>query len=511
MMHYRVVDGGMIEMVERAALYADHPAIITPEGAVAYSDLVEYSARVASVLLDGRPDLDGARVAFLSVAGYQYVVAQWGIWRAGGIAVPLATSHPRPELERLIRDCTPERILCDATLADRAREVGDRCGIPVTSIDDALTAAAGRHPIVSDGRPAMIIYTSGTTGKPKGVVTTHANINAQIGSLVEAWEWREDDRTLLVLPLHHVHGVINVVGCALWSGATIDVAVPFDAERTWARLSEGAVTVFMAVPTVYRRLIDAWDAMGRTDQQRAATACYGMRLFVSGSAALPVRVLDRWRVMTGHTLLERYGTSETGMVLSNPLHGERRAGTVGRELPGVEVRLGDREDSGGGDMGDEIARREGEILVLGEGVFSEYWNRPEETAAAFDGDWYRTGDVAVLENDSYRIIGRRSIDIIKTGGYKVSALEIEEVLRDHPAIGDCAVVGMPDEEWGELVCAAIEGAGDVVGEDEIRSWAKARLAPYKVPRAVVHLDALPRNAMGKVVKSDLRKLFAGHA
>ena len=508
MTDYRLVDGGMIEIVERAALYADQPAIITPEGALAYSDLVEYSARVASAMLHHRIDLDSARVAFLTSAGYHYVVAQWGIWRAGGIAVPLATSHPVPELERIIRDCSPELILCDSPFEQRAREVGDRCDVPVRTVDDAMTAAAGMHPTVSDDRPAMIIYTSGTTGQPKGVVTTHANIGAQINSLVEAWEWSPDDRTLLVLPLHHVHGVINVVGCALWSGAIIDVAVPFDAARTWARLAEGDVTVFMAVPTVYRRLIDAWDAMSRTDQQRAATACYGMRLFVSGSAALPARVLDRWRGMTGHTLLERYGTSETGMVLSNPLHGERRAGSVGNALPGVAVRLGGRGDRG--DMGDEVERREGEILVLGETVFREYWNRPEETAAAFDGDWYKTGDVALLENDSYRILGRQSVDIIKTGGYKVSALEIEEVLRDHPAISDCAVVGMPDEEWGERVCAAIEGVGDAAaGDDEIRSWAKARLAPYKVPRSIVHVDALPRNAMGKVVKSDVRKLFEG--
>ncbi len=497
----RIVDGGMIQIVERAALYADRTAMIAAEGTFSYSDLIEDSARTASAILHGRPDSAGARVAFLTCAGYHYVVAQWGIWRAGGIAVPLATSHPVPELERTIRDCLPELILCDHSFEERAHVVGEQCGIPVMTVAESMESAAGMHPNVSGDRAAMIVYTSGTTGRPKGVVTTHANINAQIASLVEAWEWVSDDRTLLVLPLHHVHGIINVVGCALWSGATIDVEVPFDAGRTWARLSEGGVTVFMAVPTIYRRLIDAWGAMNPTDRQRAAAACYGMRLSVSGSAALPVNVLDRWREITGHTLLERYGTTETGMVLSNPLHGERRPGFVGMPLRDVEVRLGDRGDRG-----------EGEILVMGPTVFGEYWNRPEETDAAFEDDWYKTDDIAVLEDGSYRIIGRQSVDIIKTGGYKVSALEIEEVLRDHPAIGECAVVGLPDVEWGERVCAAVEGVGEAaLPKEEIRDWVKQRLAPYKVPRSIIHVDALPRNVMGKVIKRDVKKLFESDA
>jgi len=504
----RIIDGGMIEIVERAALYADRTAMIAPEGTFAYSDLIEDSARTASAILHGRPDLGGARIAFLTSAGYHYVVAQWGIWRAGGIAVPLATSYPVPELERTVRDCLPELILCDHSFEERARVVGKQCGIPVMTVAESMKSAAGMHPEVSDDRAAMIVYTSGTTGKPKGVVSTHANVNAQIGSLVEAWGWVPDDRTLLVLPLHHVHGIINVVGCALWSGATIEVGVPFDAERTWARLSEGGVTVFMAVPTIYRRLIDAWDAMNRTDRQRAAAACYGMRLFVSGSAALPVNVLDRWREITGHTLLERYGTTETGMVLSNPLHGERRPGFVGMPLADVEVRMR-RED---GKVGRREEKREGEILVMGPTVFREYWNRPEETAAAFEDNWYKTGDVAVLEDGSYRILGRQSVDMIKTGGYKVSALEIEEALREHPAIGECAVVGLHDVEWGERVCAAVEVVGEAaLPEEEIRDWAKQRLAPYKVPRSIIHVDALPRNVMGKVIKRDVKKLFEGDA
>jgi malonyl-CoA/methylmalonyl-CoA synthetase len=204
---------------------------------------------------------------------------------------------------------------------------------------------------------------------------------------------------------------------------------------------------------------------------------------MSGSAALPRRVLERWREITGHTLLERYGMTELGMALSNPLHGERRPGFVGSPLPGVDVRLVD-----------------GELQVRGPGVFLEYWRRPDETRAAFDAGWFRTGDVAALEDGSYRLLGRRSVDIIKTGGYKVSALEIEETLREHPAVADCAVIGEADEEWGQRVTALVELKDQQTLElDELLSWIAPRLAPYKIPRAL-RCGPLPRNAMGKVIK-----------
>jgi malonyl-CoA/methylmalonyl-CoA synthetase len=223
---------------------------------------------------------------------------------------------------------------------------------------------------------------------------------------------------------------------------------------------------------------------------------------VSGSAALPVRTLERWREISGHTLLERYGMTEIGMALGNPLHGERRPGFVGAPLPGVEVRLVE-EDGRAVEPG-----APGEIEVRGPGVFLEYWRRPEATAEAFrEGRWFRTGDVAVAEEGSYRILGRRSVDIIKTGGFKVSALEIEEVLRTHPAVAECAVVGVEDAEWGERVCAAVE-LREALTLDQLQPWARERLAPYKLPRALLSVDALPRNAMGKVMKPEVAKLFA---
>jgi malonyl-CoA/methylmalonyl-CoA synthetase len=280
----------------------------------------------------------------------------------------------------------------------------------------------------------------------------------------------------------------------------------FDADEVWDRIARGDLTLFMAVPTIYARLIAAWEASPPARRRSLSEASARMRLMVSGSAALPVSVLESWRRITGHTLLERYGMTEIGMALSNPLVGERRAGSVGAPLPGVDVRLVD-------EAGDIVAEgMPGEIEVRGAGVFREYWNRPDATRAAFRDGWFRTGDIAVVERGAYRILGRSSVDIIKTGGYKVSALEIEEVLREHGDVSECAVVGVPDEEWGERVCAAIVArAGAPLDVETLRDWAHERLAPYKVPGHVLVVPELPRNAMGKVTKPDVARLFAADA
>jgi malonyl-CoA/methylmalonyl-CoA synthetase len=335
------------------------------------------------------------------------------------------------------------------------------------------------------------VYTSGTTGRPKGVVTTHANLTAQIESLIAAWEWTPSDRTLLVLPLHHVHGILNIVCCALWSGAVLEMAPKFDSEDTWNRLSSGELTVFSAVPTIYHRLIRSWETADPTARQSRSSGCRKLRLMMSGSAALPRTVLDRWREITGQVLLERYGMTEVGMALANPLHGERRPGFVGQPLPGVSARIVD-----------------GELQLKGPGVFAEYWRQPEHTRESFVDGWFRTGDAAVVEDGAYRLLGRSSVDILKSGGHKISALEIEEVLRTHPSIAECVVVGVDDEEWGQRVCCAAELRTDErLGLDELKEWARTRLAPYKIPRELACVSQLPRNAMGKVVKPEVAALF----
>ncbi|HEX2189959.1 MAG TPA: acyl-CoA synthetase, partial [Longimicrobiaceae bacterium] len=460
--------------------------------------------RTASALLAGAEDLREARVAFLAPPGWDYVAVQWGIWRAGGIAVPLAVSHPPAELEYVIRDADASIVVAHPDFAGTLRPIAEADGRRFLPTGEALAAAPGPLPVVEESRRAMMVYTSGTTGKPKGVVTTHTSLRAQVVALVEAWGWSADDRILLVLPLHHVHGIVNVLACALWAGATCEVLARFDADEVWERLGSGELTLFMAVPTVYRRLVAAWEEAGPERRERLSAGCAGMRLMVSGSAALPVQTLERWREISGHTLLERYGMTEIGMALSNPLHGERRPGHVGMPLPGVEVRLVD-EDGAPVEPGTP-----GEVEVRGPNVFLEYWRRPEATAEAFRDGWFRTGDVAVVEDGYYRILGRRSVDIVKTGGYKVSALEIEEVLRTHPDVAECAVVGVEDPEWGERICAAVEVRdGASLTLEALQRWARERLAPYKLPRDLRTVASLPRNAMGKVTKPDVARLFAG--
>jgi malonyl-CoA/methylmalonyl-CoA synthetase len=467
----------------------DRVAIVS-DGPFTYSDLEQASRQIANALLQGRRDLDEERIAFSARPSFAYAATQSGIWRAGGVAVPLAVGYPQPELDYLIGDSGARLIADDLVRA--------ACALKPEAVD--------RHhaplPAIEPSRRAMIVYTSGTTGRPKGVVTTYGNIRAQIDTLLSAWEWSADDRLLLALPLHHVHGIINGLGCALAAGAVCELLPRFDPEVVWDRLASGDITIFTAVPTMYQRLVASWEAASPDEQTRRSKGAKDLRLMMSGSAALPVQVLERWREITGHTLLERYGMTEIGMALSNPLHGERRAGCVGGPLPGVEVRLVD-------DTGSPAEEgTPGEMQVRGPSVFLEYWQRPDETRAAFEDGWFRTGDMAVVERGAYRILGRTSVDIIKTGGYKVSALEIEEALRRHPAIAECAVVGVADHEWGERVSAAVElREGRGLSLDELQRWAKAQLAPYKVPRALEVVAALPRNAMGKIVKPAVAALF----
>jgi malonyl-CoA/methylmalonyl-CoA synthetase len=485
---------------------ADRTAVIATDGIFTYQHLDEATRRVAAALCNGRSDLDETRVAFLVVPGFAHVAVARGIWRAGGIAVPLAISHPASELDYVVRDAQASIVVADPSGAEMLEPIARATGARLALTTELLApspAEAPALPLLTPARRALIVYTSGTTGKPKGVVTTHGNLMAQITALIDAWEWTSDDHTLLVLPLHHVHGIVNVVGCALSSGARCEMLPAFDAEATWARLASGEITVFTAVPTIYHRLIASWEKASPAVQRARSEGCRRARLMMSGSAALPVQTLERWREISGQTLLERYGMTEIGMALSNPLHGIRRPGTVGSPLPGVKARIVD-------DAGNPVDEgTSGELEVRGDGVFLEYWRRPEETRRGFRDGWFRTGDVAVAENGAYRLLGRTSVDLIKTGGYKVSALEVEEVIRAHPAVSDCAVIGIVDPEWGERVSVAVElRAHAALSLDDLQSWTKPRLAPYKIPRELHCMASLPRNAMGKVVKPELARLLA---
>ena len=492
-----------ITLVERAATFADSIALQEADRQYTYAELLDSSLRVATALLEGQEDLGEAGVALLFPPGFAYASAQWGIWRAGGVAVPLSTAAVEPEIDYVLNDAPIRLAITASAWQERLEPLCRRRGIRLHTFDQAAEAEPAPLPPVGNQRRAMILYTSGTTSKPKGVVTTHANIEAQITALIEAWQWRPSDRIPLFLPLHHIHGIINVLSCALWSGAAVDAYPSFDLPRILARCAQQRYTLFMAVPTIYVKLIQAFEAAPPDEQASWRDGFAAMRLMVSGSAALPASVHRRWTELTGQTLLERYGMTEIGMALSHPLEGERRPGAVGIPLPGVELRL--KTEAGDVVIQDGVP---GEIQVRGPAVFLEYWNRPQTTQESFDDGWFRTGDIAVRENGQYRIMGRESVDIIKSGGYKLSALEIEAALLDHPAIDQCAVVGVPDPTWGEAVAVAVVTRGSAPLElDELRAWCRQRLAKYKIPKLLRNVHALPRNAMGKVTKPDVGLLF----
>lgn len=492
-----------LPLIARARQHSDKTAFRGSDAGCTYGELLQQSRQLASLLADQAGDLGEARVAMLIPAGRDYAAAQWAIWRAGGIALPLCSSATVPEWEYALTDSGASLVLTTAALHPTIQPLTEKLGIPLVPAERAASATLRSLPSIDAERRAMILYTSGTTSRPKGVVSTHAAIQAQIEALVAAWEWTASDRIPLFLPLHHIHGIINILSCALWSGAAVDPFQRFDADAVLARVRQREYSLFMAVPTIYVRLIEFLEAAAQSLRQEIVAGFQAMRLMVSGSAALPASVHERWTQLTGHQLLERYGMTEIGMALSNPLHGERRPGCVGQPLPNVQIRLA-------GDDGQPTTDPSlpGEIQVRGPAVFREYWNRPEATRESFIDGWFRTGDIAVLDRGSYRILGRASVDIIKSGGYKLSALEIETALLDHPAIRDCAVVGLPDDEWGEQTAVAVVLRHDTTLDLEtLRGWCRQRLSVYKIPRRLLIVDSLPKNAMGKVSKPEVRRLF----
>lgn len=494
----------MLKLVKNTTLNPDNQAIISDNQSYSYQNLLDSSHQFASLLLENTPDLNEARVAFMVSPGFDYVSVQWGIWRAGGIAVPLCISYPLPSLQYVIDDTKAEIVIAGAEYAEILQPLAAEKGFRFIILPEVKkeNIALKKLPNLQSSRKAMILYTSGTTNLPKGVVTTHTNIEAQVSTLVKSWQWAATDHILCVLPLHHVHGIINVISCALWSGATVEFLPSYSAEGVYGAFEKGKINVFMAVPTIYFKLISHWESLPADQQKQITDTLAKFRLMVSGSAALPVSVMEKWKNISTHTLLERYGMTEIGMGISNPYDAERKAGYIGKPLAGVKVRLVDENNV--------VVKRGqvGEIQIKGKNVFLEYWNKPAATQKTFTEDgWFKTGDVAVVEKGYYRILGRDSIDIIKSGGYKISALEIEEILRTHPAISDCSVVGIPNEEWGELVVAAIIANDPNIDLKALNTWMREKMPAYKTPRQYKIIDELPRNAMGKVTKNDLKKIF----
>ena len=491
----------MLQLIENAKNHLAKTAIIDSKTLFTYADLLQKSEQIAAELLAGNQDLEQKRVAFIISPGFDYVAVQWAIWRAGGIAVPLCITYPFPSLQYVIEDTHAAILVVGKEYEDLLSIYQIDSSLRYISFDSLGVQTAPSLPSVDSSHGAMILYTSGTTSLPKGVLTTHANIEAQVNTLVHAWKWSSEDYTIGILPLHHVHGIINVLSCALWAGATIEFQHPFSADKVFELLETEKTTVFMAVPTIYYKLISSYEGFSLDRKQKISSVLKRLRLMVSGSAALPVSTMSKWKEISGHYLLERYGMTEIGMAISNPYHHDRRAGYIGQALDGVEIRLVDEQN--------EVVwpGHPGEIQVKGASVFKEYWGKPEATQQSFTTDgWFKTGDIAVIEEGYFRILGRDSIDIIKSGGYKISAIEIEEKLRQYPGILDAAVIGVPDEEWGELIVAVLVVEFDLESND-INQWLREQMPAYKTPRTYHFIEELPRNTMGKVTKNELKKLF----
>jgi malonyl-CoA/methylmalonyl-CoA synthetase len=476
----------------------ERPAIWEGDVSTSYAELAARADRVAAALLGGSRSLDGERVAVLTSPGADFAASFFGILRAGGVVVVLSPLHPAPETRYFCDDAHVRRVIAASELRSHVSFLAPEREL----LDPAALVEASRARIVAeptDSDPALQLYTSGTTGKPKGAVITHGNLATQQSLLRDAWGWNADDVLLHMLPLHHMHGLAIAWLSAVGAGATTRFLRGFDARLAWESMARASV--LMAVPTIHRKLFDAFDAGAEGARRAWAKHARGLRLVTSGSAALPVRVGQRWVDVTGAYPLERFGMTEIGVGTTNPLDAsKRRPGTVGVPLPSVETRIVDDE-----------------LWVAGPSVFAGYHHHPEATHESFVHEggtrWFRTGDTVSRDDDGYvRILGRTSVDILKSGGYKLSALEIEEVLREHPGVADVAVVGLPDETWGERVVACVIARKEVspsCSSDSVRAFARERLAPYKVPREVVVMDELPRNAIGKVQKPSLTKLLLG--
>ena len=453
----------------------------------------------------------GDRLAFQLPKGLAFILLHWAALRHGAISLPLNPASPSVELAYFLRDAGARFFFRSAALPPPPEDLPELEQVLTVDPDrvdpDRVEAAAPfdgpaptTAPLPFPELPAVMIYTSGTTGRPKGALLSHHNLAANTAALHEAWGWRRDDVLLHVLPLFHVHGLFVALQNAWYAGATVHLRRRFDAGTTLADLKSGAYSVFMAVPTIHARLLQHPDS--------AQCDFRHLRLVTSGSDRLPDAIFQQFEERFGYRLLERYGMTETGMNLSNPLHGERRRGSVGLPLPGVAARVVDR--GSGAVLADDTV---GELQIRGAHVFRGYWRRPEQTASAFTADgWLRTGDLASRAADGYYTLHGRSGDLIISGGENVYPPEVERVLALHPAVAAVAVIGRADERWGERPLAVIVPQEPLEDEDrliaKLRRHCSEQLAAYKCPDHFRFVEALPRNAMGKVQKEALRARFA---
>jgi malonyl-CoA/methylmalonyl-CoA synthetase len=490
----------------RACAPANPDAVLlqTSDGTIyTYADAERESARVANYLvaLGATP---GDRVTVQVDKSPSVLWLYLGCLRAGLVYHPLNTAYKASELEYFLGNAQPRIVVCSQRSETLFSSLAGAAAVEhvlTLESDGSGSLPAGAASCSTDfetvtSEPddmAALLYSSGTTGRPKGIMLSHGNLAINGKTLVDIWGFGGADRLLHVLPVFHVHGLFVAISCVLLSGASMRWLEKFDAPQVIGLLPE--CTVMMGVPTYYTRLL--------AEDSFAAHSCTNMRLFISGSAPLLVETFDEFRGRTGHTIIERYGMTETNMNTSNPLHGERRAGTVGPPLPGVELRVVD-------DKGEPVPGGEtGDLQVRGANVFQGYWRMPEKTREDFTDDgFFNTGDKATISADGYVAIVGRAKDLIISGGLNIYPREIEQLLDDLEGVVESAVIGIPHKDFGEAVVAVIVPTADgSQDEQSIIEFSKGQIANFKVPKRVFFVDELPRNTMGKVQKNVLRERY----
>ena len=494
-------------LISRSAAHGGKKAIIDRNGGGewSYSDLL-----MKSKALSNKISNENGRVLIMTEASSNYVTSSFAAWMANKCTVPLCNSHTVNEMIFYAEDSASCMLLHDEANIEKAITLQGHfphlklLNVDHVSIPEMSNTSVPKLPPQSD--PAVIIYTSGTTGKPKGVVHTHSSIQNQIEILIKSWKWTKDDKIISCLPLHHVHGMVNVVFCALYAGAKIQFSSAANDELLPLLAGGCDANVFMAVPSIYAKLLSHIE--NNNSIKVSVENFNNYRLMVSGSMSLPPPIHHSWKMLTGKVLLERYGMTETGMVLSQSLPKEDTdvvitSGNVGSPLPTVDVKIEIHPH-------DEVSGfiQVGELLVKSPSVFKKYWKRDEATREAFNPEGYfKTGDyVGVTKEGVWSILGRMSVDILKSSGYKLSALEIESVLLSSPLVLEVAVVGIPDLTYGQVVGAVVSLKNGSTLED-LKLYCSENLAKYKTPRKFHVVESIPRNAMGKINKKELVKVF----
>ncbi len=477
---------------------AERTAIRSADGAMrmTFGELARGAARYANALavLGVEP---GDRVTVQVEKSIANVLLYLAVMKAGAVYQPLNTAYTAAEVSYFVENAQPKLIVCDPARQAEMRALADRSQVfAVVNLDQngegsLATIAATmdeRHETAerAEGDLAGLLYTSGTTGRSKGAMITHGNLASNAETLVELWRMSATDRLLHALPIFHVHGLYVALNTAFLAAAEIVWFSRFDAKALIAEMP--SATVMMGVPTFYTRIL--------SDESFTREVTANMRLFISGSAPLLAETHSVFSARTGHAILERYGMTETGMITSNPYECARVPGTVGFALPGVAVRI----------RGDQP----GVLEVKGPNVFKGYWRMPEKTREDFTADgWFITGNVGIIDAQGRVTIAGRAKDLVISGGFNVYPREIEEILDQLPGIGESAVIGLPHPDFGEAVVAVVTAAGPLPAEAEIIATLSQSLAKFKMPKRIFQVDELPRNAMGKVQKAELRKRYAG--